>query len=42
MTPWVSSVETARVGGRIGALPSERAAQILAGLRFLQATFYGR
>ncbi|VTR94171.1 unnamed protein product [Gemmata massiliana] len=30
-----------RMGGRIGTLSAERVEQILAGLRFLQATYFG-
>ena len=37
----VLSVEKARLGERIGALSTERVDQILAGLRFLQATYFG-
>lgn len=36
----VSSVEKARLGARIGALSSERVDQIIAGLRFQQASFF--
>lgn len=36
----VSSVEKARLGARIGALSSERVEQILAGMRFQQASFF--
>ena len=36
----VSSVEKARLGERIGALSVERVEQILAGLRFQQASFF--
>jgi mRNA interferase MazF len=38
----VSSVEKARLGGRIGSLSAERVGQILAGPRFLQAKYIGR
>ena len=38
----VSSVEKARLGERIGALSDERVEQILAGLRFQQASFFRR
>ena len=37
----LSSVEKALLGERIGALTPERVEQILAGLRFLQATYFG-
>ena len=37
----VSSVEKARLGERIGTLSAERVEQVLAGLRFLQATYFG-
>ncbi|GMT96382.1 hypothetical protein KH5H1_05010 [Corallococcus caeni] len=36
----VSSVEKARLGERIGALSEARVEQILAGLRFQQASFF--
>jgi mRNA interferase MazF len=36
----VSSVEKARLGERIGALSDERVEQILAGMRFQQASFF--
>lgn len=38
----ISSVEKARLGERIGSLSDERVEQILAGLRFQQASFFGR
>ncbi len=38
----VSSVDKARLGERIGALSEERVEQILAGLRFQQASFFNR
>jgi mRNA interferase MazF len=38
----VSSVEKAQLGEYIGALSPERVAQILAGMRFLQASFFDR
>ena len=38
----VSSVYKTRLGERIGALSSERVEQILAGLRFQQASFFER
>ena len=38
----VSSVEKARLGERIGSLSDARVGQILAGLRFQQASFFGR
>lgn len=38
----VSSVEKARLGERIGALSDVRVEQILAGLRFQQASFFRR
>lgn len=38
----ISSVEKVRLGARIGALPKERVDQILAGLRFQQASFFRR
>lgn len=37
----VSSVEKAHLGERIGTLSHERVEQILAGMRFLQATYFG-
>ena len=36
----ISSVDKARLGERIGSLSSERVEQILAGLRFQQASFF--
>jgi mRNA interferase MazF len=38
----ISSVEKARLGERIGSLSAERVDQILAGLRFQQASFFER
>lgn len=38
----VSSIYKARLGERIGALSDERVAQVLAGMRFLQASFFNR
>jgi mRNA interferase MazF len=38
----VSSVEKARLGERIRALSEARVEQILAGLRFQQASFFGQ
>jgi mRNA interferase MazF len=38
----VSSVERARLGERIGALSRRRVEQILDGMRFQQASFWGR
>lgn len=38
----VSSVEKARLGGRIGRLSDARVEQILDGLRFQQASFFRR
>ena len=38
----VSSVEKARLGERIGSLSDARVEQILAGLRFQKASFFGR
>jgi mRNA interferase MazF len=38
----VSSIEKASLGERIGSLPDARVEQILAGLRFQQASFFGR
>ena len=38
----VSSVEKARLGERIGSLSDARVEQILAGLRFQQASFFKR
>ena len=38
----ISSVEKARLGERIGTLSDERVEQIVAGLRFQQASFFGR
>ena len=37
----VSSVEKTRLGERIGSLSAARVEQILAGLRFQQASFFG-
>jgi mRNA interferase MazF len=36
----ISSVEKVRLGQRIGALSQERVAQVLAGLRFQQVSFF--
>ncbi len=38
----VSSVEKTRLGERIGSLSETRVEQILAGLRFQQASYFGR
>jgi mRNA interferase MazF len=38
----IASVDKARLGARIGSLSAERVDQILAGLRFQQASFFGR
>jgi mRNA interferase MazF len=38
----VSSVDKVRLGERIGSLSDTRVAQVLAGLRFQQASFFGR
>lgn len=38
----ISSVEKARLGERIGSLSSARVEQALDGLRFQQASFFGR
>ena len=38
----VSSVDKARLGERIGSLSDTRVEQVLAGLRFQQASFFGR
>lgn len=38
----VSSIDKARLGERIGSLSDTRVEQILAGLRFQQASFFGR
>ncbi|MCY1034804.1 type II toxin-antitoxin system PemK/MazF family toxin [Corallococcus sp. BB11-1] len=38
----VSSVEKTRLGGYIGTLSDERVQQILAGMRFQQASFFNR
>jgi mRNA interferase MazF len=38
----VSSVDKARLGERIGSLSNQRVDQALAGLRFQQASFFGR
>lgn len=38
----ISSVEKARLGERIGALSDERVEEILAGLRFIQRSFFTR
>jgi len=37
----IASVETSRLGERIGSLSDERVDQILAGLRFQQRSFFG-
>jgi mRNA interferase MazF len=37
----ISSVEKGRLGERIGALSAARVDQVLAGLRFQQASFFG-
>lgn len=38
----ISSIEKTRLGGRIGSLSAARVEQILAGLRFQQASFFAR
>lgn len=38
----IAAVEKTRLGARIGALSEERVAQVIAGLRFQQASFFGR
>jgi mRNA interferase MazF len=38
----ISSVEKSRLGERIGSLSAERVEEILAGLRFLQRSFFAR
>ena len=38
----ISSVEKSRLGERIGSLSQERVDQIVAGLRFQQASFFAR
>jgi mRNA interferase MazF len=38
----ISSVDKSRLGERIGSLSEARVEQILAGLRFQQASFFGR
>jgi mRNA interferase MazF len=38
----ISSVDKARLGERIGSLSDTRVEQILAGLRFLQVSFFNR
>jgi mRNA interferase MazF len=38
----IASVDKARLGERIGSLSDTRVEQILAGLRFQQASFFGR
>lgn len=38
----VASVDKARLGERIGALSDARVEQVLAGLRFQQASYFGR
>jgi mRNA interferase MazF len=38
----VSSLYKARLGEHIGVLSPQRVAQILAGMRFLQASFFDR
>lgn len=38
----IESVDKARLGEYIGALSAERVDQILAGMRFLQASFFAR
>jgi len=40
--PTVAPVDKARLGERIGSLSDARVEQILAGLRFQQASFFGR
>ena len=38
----IASVEKTRLGERIGSLSQDRVEQVLAGLRFQQASFFGR
>lgn len=38
----ISSIEKTRLGERIGALSAERVDQIVAGLKFQQASFFSR
>jgi mRNA interferase MazF len=38
----ISSVEKSRLGQRIGALSADRVDQVIAGLRFLQRTYFER
>lgn len=38
----ISAVDKAALGERIGALSEERVEQVLAALRFLQASYFGR
>lgn len=38
----VASVDKAKLGERIGALSAERVDQVLSGLRFQQASFFGQ
>lgn len=38
----ISSIDKTRLGERVGALSAERVEQILAGLRFQQASFFRR
>ena len=38
----IESVEKARLGEKIGQISQDRVEQILAGLRFQQASFFGR
>lgn len=38
----ISSVERSRLGARIGALSAQRVDEVLAGLRFQQASFFRR
>jgi mRNA interferase MazF len=42
VVPQIDSVEKTRLGERIGALSEARVDQILAGLRFLQRSFFTR
>lgn len=38
----ISSLEKSRLGPKIGSLSAERVDQVVAGLRFLQRTYFGR
>jgi mRNA interferase MazF len=42
ITSQISSVEKSRLGERIGVLSDARVEQVIAGLRFLQRSFFTR